>query len=150
MAKNLRTRLMGAYSDLRTWPQLAHIATDGETYGHHHRHGEMALAYALHFIESRKLGQDNELRRVSREISAYARSANSTRTPPGAVCTAWSAGEAIAAAIRGVPAGIRNGGNLFAMLSIGCAITSHPASRSWELATCVIPGKRATAISMSL
>ncbi len=50
-------RLMGAYSDLRTWPQLAHIATDGETYGHHHRHGEMALAYALHFVESRNLAK---------------------------------------------------------------------------------------------
>jgi alpha-amylase/alpha-mannosidase (GH57 family) len=25
--------------------QLAHIATDGETYGHHHRHADMALAY---------------------------------------------------------------------------------------------------------
>jgi alpha-amylase/alpha-mannosidase (GH57 family) len=31
---------------------LAHIATDGETYGHHHRHGDMALAYALHHIEN--------------------------------------------------------------------------------------------------
>jgi alpha-amylase/alpha-mannosidase (GH57 family) len=29
---------------------LAHIATDGETYGHHHAHGDMALAFALHAI----------------------------------------------------------------------------------------------------
>jgi hypothetical protein len=28
-------------------PTLCHIATDGETYGHHHRYGDMALAWAL-------------------------------------------------------------------------------------------------------
>lgn len=45
-------RLQSGFSDERTWPQLMHIATDGETYGHHHRYGDMALAYALHSIES--------------------------------------------------------------------------------------------------
>lgn len=44
-------RLMSAFSDSRTWTQLVHIATDGETYGHHHVHGDMALAYALNHIE---------------------------------------------------------------------------------------------------
>ncbi len=38
-------------------PQLAHVATDGESYGHHHRHGEMALSYALHWIEAQGLAQ---------------------------------------------------------------------------------------------
>jgi hypothetical protein len=31
--------------------QLVHVATDGESYGHHHKHGEMALAYALLLLE---------------------------------------------------------------------------------------------------
>jgi alpha-amylase/alpha-mannosidase (GH57 family) len=50
-------RLMSGFSDARTWPQLVHIATDGESYGHHHRFGEMALSYALHHIETNKLAQ---------------------------------------------------------------------------------------------
>jgi alpha-amylase/alpha-mannosidase (GH57 family) len=48
-------RLLGAFSEDRTWPELVHIATDGETYGHHHRRGEMALTYALEYIQSRQL-----------------------------------------------------------------------------------------------
>ncbi len=46
-------RLIGAFSANRPWPQIVHIATDGETYGHHHRFGDMALAYALQYIEDR-------------------------------------------------------------------------------------------------
>jgi hypothetical protein len=53
----LADRLAGAFSDARDWPQLVHIATDGETYGHHHRHGEMALAYALRHIEDQGLAR---------------------------------------------------------------------------------------------
>lgn len=30
---------------------LIHLATDGESYGHHHRHGEMALASAIRTLE---------------------------------------------------------------------------------------------------
>jgi alpha-amylase/alpha-mannosidase (GH57 family) len=35
-------------------PQLVHVATDGESYGHHHKHGEMALAYTLRLLEEDK------------------------------------------------------------------------------------------------
>jgi alpha-amylase/alpha-mannosidase (GH57 family) len=55
--ENLANRLAGAFVDGRESPQLVNIATDGETYGHHHRFGEMALAYALHVIEEDRLAQ---------------------------------------------------------------------------------------------
>jgi len=50
-------RIMGAFSEERDWPQLVHIATDGESYGHHHRFGDMALAYALNHIETNRLAK---------------------------------------------------------------------------------------------
>jgi alpha-amylase/alpha-mannosidase (GH57 family) len=51
----LAERLLGAFVPTRTWPQIVHIATDGETYGHHQPHGDMALAYALHYIEQNQV-----------------------------------------------------------------------------------------------
>ena len=48
--EDLVARLLTGFSDERDWPQLVHIATDGESYGHHHTHGDMALAYALEHI----------------------------------------------------------------------------------------------------
>lgn len=50
-------RLAGAINTHSASPQLVHIATDGETYGHHHRHGDMALAFALHYIENNNLAR---------------------------------------------------------------------------------------------
>ncbi|MBX6341735.1 MAG: DUF3536 domain-containing protein, partial [Thermomicrobiaceae bacterium] len=50
-------RLLAIAREDRSGPQILHIATDGETYGHHHRHGDMALAYALDVLESRGLAR---------------------------------------------------------------------------------------------
>lgn len=45
-------RLMGAFSRRRDRPELVHIATDIETYGHHRKFGEMALACCLRTIKA--------------------------------------------------------------------------------------------------
>ena len=55
--KRFADRLISGFAENRRWPQLMHIATDGETYGHHHFKGEMALSYALHHIETNKLAK---------------------------------------------------------------------------------------------
>ena len=55
--KRFVQRLLDAFSDSRSWPQLVHVATDGETYGHHRAYGDMALAFALHHIESGQLAR---------------------------------------------------------------------------------------------
>ncbi len=44
-------RLLAGFDPQRVGPQLVHIATDGESYGHHHPFGDMALAAALDRIE---------------------------------------------------------------------------------------------------
>ena len=44
-------RLLSAFAPIVA-PQLVHLATDGESYGHHHRFGDMALAFAIRRIQS--------------------------------------------------------------------------------------------------
>ena len=53
--ENFGRRLIASLPAAPAEPQLAHVATDGESYGHHHRHGEMALSYAMHWIEEQGL-----------------------------------------------------------------------------------------------
>ena len=50
-------RIVSAFSAARPHTQLVNVATDGETYGHHHRYGDMALAYALQYIEANQLAK---------------------------------------------------------------------------------------------
>ncbi len=51
--ETLSARLKSGFRDSAD-AQLSSVATDGETYGHHHKHGEMALAYALTALEKDK------------------------------------------------------------------------------------------------
>jgi alpha-amylase/alpha-mannosidase (GH57 family) len=81
-------RLVAGFSAEGGRPELVHIATDGETYGHHHRFGDMALAYALHHIEKKGLA----------EITVYGD--HLERFPPAdevkiAENTSWSCGHGV-------------------------------------------------------
>ena len=49
--------LLGQFPTVSDRARLVHIATDGETYGHHHRFGNMALAFALQSIETNESAQ---------------------------------------------------------------------------------------------
>ncbi len=46
------SRLLSTYNNTDE-PQLMHIATDGETYGHHQKFAEMALAYCLKTVQEK-------------------------------------------------------------------------------------------------
>ena len=55
--EDFANRLLSTFDNSRKRPQIVHLATDGETFGHHHRYGDMALSYALHHIESKNLAK---------------------------------------------------------------------------------------------
>jgi alpha-amylase/alpha-mannosidase (GH57 family) len=54
--KAFAQRILNAF-DGGNEPQLVHIATDGESYGHHHRLGEMALADCLNYIDEKSFAK---------------------------------------------------------------------------------------------
>lgn len=54
---NFADRLIEQYPEHQLKPRLVHIANDGETYGHHHEFGNMALAYMLYYVEQNELAK---------------------------------------------------------------------------------------------
>jgi len=50
-------RLIEEYPEHQQKPRLVHIANDGETYGHHHEFGNMALAYMVNHVEQNELAK---------------------------------------------------------------------------------------------
>ena len=147
-------RLVGAFSDQRTWPQLVHVATDGETYGHHHRHGDMALAFALDYIER------DELARLT-NYSQYLETHPPTHSVEIFENTSWSCAHGVerwrsdCGCHTGGQAGWNQGWPLcFGSLSIGCfgslsigfASNSTPSTRRTHNTYSATPGRLAMII----
>ena len=55
--ENFARRLIESFPQDNEQAHLVHVATDGESFGHHHHHGDMALAYCLHHIRANNLAR---------------------------------------------------------------------------------------------
>ena len=55
--ENIARRLLAVFNDHESEAFLANIATDGETYGHHHRHADRSLSYCLYYVEKNNLAK---------------------------------------------------------------------------------------------
>ncbi len=53
-------RLMSGFQPDADHAQIVHVATDGESYGHHHKYGEMALAWMLHWVQDEEHSPEQE------------------------------------------------------------------------------------------
>ncbi|AHG87964.1 Protein of unknown function DUF3536 [Gemmatirosa kalamazoonensis] len=88
MAEQLAEETAPADGDSADSGRLVAIATDGETYGHHHRFGDMALAAAVDILE-----RDRRVRLEN--FAAYLARHPATR-PVGIVApSAWSCGHGV-------------------------------------------------------
>ncbi|MFB3925649.1 MAG: DUF3536 domain-containing protein [Syntrophales bacterium] len=54
--ESFASRIVNAFSG-DGGPQIVHLATDGETYGHHYKGADMALAYCLYDLETKGLAR---------------------------------------------------------------------------------------------
>jgi alpha-amylase/alpha-mannosidase (GH57 family) len=55
--ENFADKLLESFPKNSEAARLTHVATDGESFGHHHRFGDMALAYCLHHLETANLAR---------------------------------------------------------------------------------------------
>ena len=138
-------RLATGFSDARDHPQLMHIATDGESYGHHHAHGDMALAYVLRrlsedpAVKLTNYGEFLELHPPEWEVEVIENSAWS--------CATGSAAGARIAGARCEGTGTRSGAGRSARRSTASRPTSTTSSPPGAASVFPTPGRRATPTS---
>ncbi len=123
--ENFAARLKSGFKESAE-PQLASVATDGESYGHHHRHGEMALAYALYLLGKDKTVKLTNFGSYPGAVSARSTSARLWKTAPGVARTGSNAGGWTAAATADGPAAIRPGAHRCGRAWMSCAMALAP------------------------
>ena len=133
------------FDDRREHAQLMHIATDGESYGHHHAHGDMALAYVLHRLAQHpeirltNYGEFLELHPPEWEVEIHEKTAWS--------CATASSGGTRTAAARPAATGTRSGAGRSAGRSTSSRTSSTTSSAPGAASASPIPGRRGTPTS---
>ena len=83
---------------------LANLATDGESYGHHHRHGEMALAWCINALQ-----EDPEVELTN--YAAFLAEFGTAKTTPIVEKSAWSCPHELGRWSWGCPCGHADNGD---------------------------------------
>lgn len=102
-------RLLSGFNDARRWPQIVHIATDGETYGHHYPHGTWH-SHTHSTTWSRSSSHESRIIVNTWPNTRHRRRSKSWRIPPGVARTGLPVGRVTADAGRALAMrGINNG-----------------------------------------